>query len=412
MTPRITVVTAGHPSTSPRMLKAADAFADAGYHVRVVSTRFAEWAWEMDQIVRQRRSSRPTWSWRVVDYDRSTARVRQLVTGARLRSARAAAHAIGTTSLALAARALGRVHDELVAAIGEEPADFIYGGTTGALAATAAAAARMRVPYGVDFEDFHSGDQGGEEAELLHHLAETIEKTVIAGAAVVTASSPMIAESYASKYGRRPLTVHNTFSLQAAGSSAPNGSLRLYWFSQTLGPGRGLEDVVRAVGQSGIDAQLSLRARAIPEYASSLTTLANAVAPSLSIVYEAPGPPDDMVELARPFDIGLSCEQPEVPNHRWCLGNKIFTYLAAGVPVLLTSTPAQAALAQDLGQAAFVYQPGDVEGLSEQLSRLAAERSAIREAKIAAQAAAERRWHWEHPSDRGALLNGVRSVVG
>ena len=57
---------------------------------------------------------------------------------------------------------------------------------------------------------------------------------------------------------------------------------------------------------------------------------------------------------------------------------------ATGVPVLLTSTPAQAALAQDLGRAAFVYEPGDVEGLGEQLARLPVDRSAIRDAKIAA----------------------------
>ena len=36
MSARICVVTAGHLSTSPRMLKAADALHAAGYHVRVV----------------------------------------------------------------------------------------------------------------------------------------------------------------------------------------------------------------------------------------------------------------------------------------------------------------------------------------------------------------------------------------
>ena len=46
-------------------------------------------------------------------------------------------------------------------------------------------------------------------------------------------------------------------------------------------------------------------------------------------------------------------------------------YLAAGVPVLLSRTPAQARLGQDLGAAAIVDEPGDVAGLAERLSCLA-----------------------------------------
>ena len=56
MKPRICVVTAGHLSTCPRMLKAADALAEAGYRVRVVSTQQTDWAAEADLDVRRRRA--------------------------------------------------------------------------------------------------------------------------------------------------------------------------------------------------------------------------------------------------------------------------------------------------------------------------------------------------------------------
>jgi hypothetical protein len=114
-----------------------------------------------------------------------------------------------------------------------------------------------------------------------------------------------------------------------------------------------------------------------------------------------------MVPLAQAYDLGLSCEEPDVVNHQLCLGNKIFTYLAAGIPVLLTATPAQAALARDLGPAALLTAPRDVPGFSETLATFAADMNAIRCAKAAARAAAERRWHWEHDEDRGALLAEV-----
>jgi len=81
------------------------------------------------------------------------------------------------------------------------------------------------------------------------------------------------------------------------------------------------------------------------------------------------------------------------------------------VPVVLSRTPAQAALAPELGDAAFVYDTGDAAGLSAQLRRLA-DPERRRAARAAARAAAERRWHWEHPLDRGALLAQVAAVAG
>jgi hypothetical protein len=59
-------------------------------------------------------------------------------------------------------------------------------------------------------------------------------------------------------------------------------------------------------------------------------------------------PPEEMVRQAAPYDIGLSLETDISDNRSLCLTNKIFTYLLAGVPVLLSDTPAQRALAPRL----------------------------------------------------------------
>src|SRR6185295_11120638 len=102
-------------------------------------------------------------------------------------------------------------HSELVAAAVAEPADLIYGGTTGALAAVAEAARRLGVPYGIDFEDLHSAETLGDDAAAVDALAARVERSVIAGAAFTTASSEAIADAYADRYGVKPATVHNTF---------------------------------------------------------------------------------------------------------------------------------------------------------------------------------------------------------
>ena len=410
MSARICVVTAGHLSTCPRMLKAADALDEAGYQVRVISTRHVAWAWEADQRARDRRS----WPWRVVDYDRTSARLRQLATGARLRSAQAVAMAVGPARapLGIAIRGYSRVHDELVAAIAAEPADLVYGGTTGALAAVAAGAHRLGARFALDLEDFHSAEQSGAGSVLAHMLAERIEAHVLPHAAFLTAGSPMIAEAYAAKYGVRPRAIHNTFPLNLHPPSVPDGPLKMYWFSQTLGPGRGLDDLVRGIGLANVRAELHLRARPLRTYAAQLAALAQSSAPLLELVLHDPAPPDRMIALAQGYHFGVSVEDGEVLNHRLCLGNKIFTYLAAGVPVLMTATPAQSRLAADLGQAAEVYENGSIDALARIVRRYADDPRARCVAANAARAAAERRWHWEHPEDRGALLQAVREAVG
>ncbi len=410
MNPRVCVVTAGHLSTCPRMLKAADALQSAGYQVRVVSTRHVSWAWQTDLCVRQRRA----WAWQVVDYDRTSARAKQLSSGVRFRGAQAAALAAGPARVPLAVgiRGYSRVHDELVSAIASEPADFVYGGTTGALAAVASGAHRLGVGFGLDLEDFHSEEQTDDGSALAHALAERIESDVLPKATFLTASSPMIADAYSAKYKVRPAPIHNTFSIDFAAASNRHGPLRLYWFSQTLGPGRGLEDVIAAVGRCGIAAEFHLRARPIPAYVEALTGFQARVAPSLTLVFHGPESPDRMIELAQGYDLGVSTEDGAVLNHRLCLGNKIFTYLAAGTPILLTATPAQARLAMDLGAAATLYNPGDVDALATILQRWTNDPNLRCVAAHEVRAAVRRRWHWEHANDRGALLMAFRNALG
>jgi hypothetical protein len=69
------------------------------------------------------------------------------------------------------------------------------------------------------------------------------------------------------------------------------------------------------------------------------------------------------------------------------------------------------ALAQDLGPGALLYPAGDVAALAAGLRRWAEDRALLARAKQTAWEAAVRRWHWEHPEERGALLQAVASVV-
>jgi glycosyltransferase involved in cell wall biosynthesis len=241
-------------------------------------------------------------------------------------------------------------------------------------------------------------------------LAERIERAVLPDAAFLTASSSAIAAAYADKYGVHPIPVHNTFPLPSRAPSLEPGegpSLRLYWFSQTIGTGRGLEDAVRAMGLANIPGELHLRGRAISEYADGLRRLAAKSAPRLKVCCHEPAPPDTMVDCCRGFDAGLAVEPGFSLNNRLALSNKAFTYMLAGLAVVMTDTSGQLPLARDLGEGAIVYSPGDIEALAAGLTRWAGDKMLLARAKATAWEAARRRWHWEHPEDCGALLAAV-----
>ena len=409
---RVTVVTSGHLSTCPRMLKSADALAADGYDVRVIATRHQPWATETDSDVAARRS----WTAETIDYRRGAGGATYWRSGARYRAARATAAAFGPARvpLAVASRAFGRVHSELVRAIAADPGDLIYGGTTGALAAIAEAAGRTRTPYGVDLEDFHSGETSGADAPLVDALATRIERAVLPGAAFVTTGSEAIAAAYKARDGVDAAVIHNTFPLPMRPpdvSRVDPDRLRVYWFSQTIGPGRGLEDAIVALGRSGATAHLALRGLPQSGYLEALTALAAAQAPRVEVVHLAPAPPDAMIECARGYDVGLALEQMTPRNRQLCLTNKAFTYVLAGMAIAITDTPGQHALGIDLGHAAALVPAGDVDALAGAFARWADHPSALDCAKRTAWQAAARRWHWEHEAERGALLSLVRQAL-
>jgi hypothetical protein len=390
------------------MLKAADALHEAGYQVRVVHAEFTDWA---DQAAAAIVSTRK-WRADLVRWKRPVMPFRFWYTRLRHKAfsiaARVSFKVLGMRGLA---RAATRAAPELVKAACCEPADLIYAGTTGGLAVGACAAHRLGIPYALDLEDFHSEEQAGNP--IANRIMEAIENRVLPGAAFLTAGSLPIADAYKQKYGVRPIPVNNTFPLPAATPAlegAAGGAFRLFWFSQTIGDDRGLQDVVRAVEQLARPVRLGLLGRAT-EFVEVLTRMANKIA-NLELEIQKPCFPDEIVERCRGWDVGLAMENRTPLNRDLCLTNKIFTYPLAGMAIAATDTTAQRQLVPEFGEGAFLYPPGDSVALAAGLNRWASEPTALARAKKASWEAAQRRWHWEHPLERGALLDAVERAIG
>jgi len=406
--PRVCVVAAGHLSTCPRLVKAARAFASDGYQVRVVSAILMERYRRMDVDL----VASEGWAWDPIEATASRAWATWLRTGVRHRVAKRLTGAVGSarTPLRLVTAAFHRLHDELRERAVGESADLYYGGAGGAIAAVAAASSSGG-RFGIDLEDFHSGQAEGDPRQAI---VERVERDVVARAAFITAGSPAIAAAYQAKYRFAPAAVCNTFPLPttepARRSAQDSAPLRLYWFSQTIGAGRGLESVVDAMALGRIPGELHLRGTVDESFVAELRQRIARAAPDVRLAIHAIEPPGEMVDLCRPYDIGLAVEPGSSLNNALALSNKALTYPLAGLALVLTNTPGQRPLIEDLGEHVVAYEPGDVEALAAGLRAWHDNRTALRAAQAASWRAARHRWHWEG-HDRETLLASARQAL-
>ena len=341
---RICLLAPGQPSVDPRLVKEADVLHEVGHEVQVLCSHMIPWADVADRELLQTRS----WTCTYVggDFnDKSTEYSRT-----RLRHGLARRLPLAwPLSDRLRRYAVCRVLPELVSAAKRAKADLYIAHYTGALVAAGDAAHANRALFGFDAEDFETGSYPfAAGPSPMDRLVERFEREYLPRCSYVTAASPGIAEAYNAKYGiPLPTTILNVFPLSERPSELrampPDGPLRLYWFSQTVGLGRGLEDVIQAMGQlKGCEIELHVRGRWAPGHDRLLFDLsASSGVHSKQVVVHAPGVPDQMARMAAECDVGLALEQPVSQNRQICLTNKIFTYLLAGNAVIATATKGQ-----------------------------------------------------------------------
>jgi glycosyltransferase involved in cell wall biosynthesis len=135
------------------------------------------------------------------------------------------------------------------------------------------------------------------------------------------------------------------------------------------------------------------------------------MAPNMSVVAHGPESPEKMVALCSDYDIGLSMEENHTLSRRLSLTNKALTYILGGLAVVLTDTEGQRGLAEDLGEGSLMYREGDHQTLADGLRRWFLEPDRLLAARRAAWSAAVRHWHWEHPSQSGALVETVGGAL-
>lgn len=403
----VCIVSPGNLASNPRVLKEADALHGAGYDVTAVVCDYNEVLREADDEIE---AAVP---WKVIRVPRSfdegvTARVATGVAQA--------LSALGVTvPVGVAARSARTPVAALMRRAREVPADLYIAHYVAALPAAAAAARRHGALLGFDAEDFHSGEGTGAPGDAFRmRMIGIVERAILPACTHVTAAAPLIGKAYAARYGiAEPATVLNVFPLSMAppqpkASRAEEGApLRAYWFSQTIGPDRGLQAFIQAMAQAKARVTLDIRGSNRWGHGDALLALAASLGIGERVKLLPMASPGEMVHLAADYDVGLSLETKVSENRRICLTNKIFTYLLAGVPVVMSDTPAQKLLAKDLGRSARLCSLDDPAGLAATLDALASP-AILAESSERAWRLGRERYNWDREQD--VLLQSVAAA--
>ena len=408
---RVCLISPGHLTTNPRLVKEARALVDAGHDVSVVCGRYIDWAWAMDKTLVD-----PRWTVTHVPFGPTEAPqwiyVLQTV---RREAARALARA-GMSSCTIFEAAQGPPVRALGCAAAAVPADLYIARYVAGLPAAARAARIRHAAYAFDAEDFHLGDlPDAPEHAFEKATIRTIEHRYLPGTAYVTAASPMIADAYADTYDiRRPKVVLNVFprsngppSPTPGGTATPGPSL--YWFSQTIGAGRGLETAVEAISIATSAPHLYLRGTAAVGYADKLSRLARQYGVEERLHIMGPETPDEMERLGSHYDLGYVGEHAETVNRRIALTNKLFSYLVGGVPIVATDIPAHQLIEPQLGEAMTLFPIGNASALAAALDRILMDPDRLARARAHAWHLGQKRYCWE--VEKKAFLEAVDTAV-
>jgi len=399
---RVCLVTCAHLSYNPRLLKEADALLEAGYTVRVVSLCAQDERWKLDEALMSSRR----WKLETVDVRRSVNRGRGRWFKAGLRQKFLQRVLPFTTTPGVMERAYSRYFPELAGLAGREPADLFIAHNLPALPAAAAAARRRKTLLGFDAEDFHRGEfPEAEQDSLMARLTRTMEEKYLTQCAHLTASSDGIGAAYARALRiRSPVTVLNTFPLAERKGQTPPAELAserrlpglsLYWYSQVIGPDRGLDDALAAVALAGPGVSLHLRGHWAAGFESRFLERVRALGISDRVIILVSSRPHQLVERAQQHDVGLALEPGDRVNNRLATSNKLMVYFLAGLAVAATDVPGQRAVMEVAGESGLLFKPGEPGVLANQLCLWRDQPALLARAKSRAHTLGETRFCWD-----------------
>ncbi len=365
--------------------------AEDGYEVRVVSRQTDSKYSEYDNQLMQSRS----WKLQFVKLNRNGNSYRRWLTENLRARLWDTLFKVGIRGEAVAAKAYVRGLSQTIALASAQKADLFIAHTQAALPIAAAAANLTQL--GADPSD----------------IVRVIEQEYLPHCDYVSVPSASIAEQLVEQYGiKPPVVLYNVFPLKLAEGMIPPkerpvaaGPVRLHWFGQTIGEGRGLEDAVDAAKTLGNEVELHLRGRLDERYRAHLELKGDG---RIRFIFHPLVAHDELIKTMDQFDVGLALEDPRNEGYGRTVTNKLFTYLLAGLSIAATDTVGQREILGKAPQVGFLYPSGQPQVLAEGLRLWLNRRNTLLAAQQAAWNLARERFCWD--IEKQKLFAAIRAT--
>ena len=397
----IVIVTTGQPAANPRVVKEYEAFKNAGFNTKVLYSYSADWSYKIDEAkFRSGQLNRndfvliggdPYKKKMVYFFSRILFRICNLVVRF-------------FPLLFLKKITFVRSSFFLWLYAKRYAADLYIAHYIGALPAALKAAARNQSPVIFDAEDFHRGEESYYDSQIQDVIG--MEEEMLPKVNSITTASPLISNAYCKLFPSRKVhTINNVFSrkfiqVAPALSIDSSPSLKLFWFSQFIGPFRGLETVIEALNLLTDEAVTLHLLGNIREKGYVKELLQKSKRPHNILLYTSV-PPDEVFKIAAQFDIGLAAEiTTHSENRNICLTNKIFTYIIAGLSVMASDTAAQKKFMLDNPGIGAVYGNSDPESLASEIKLFYNSPHLLAACKKNALSLATNQLNWENESEK------------
>jgi glycosyltransferase involved in cell wall biosynthesis len=396
---KILILIGGHLCNAPRPQKEAETLAVAGHNVTVRGFWFDPEMIERDRLLMVNKK------WRfepIIDFQPKH-RLKNL--GIRLQN---------------------RIAKELFQRFGIFSPNLLSYGTTAMLKAARQEAADLTIVHsepglwvgsqlldqgfciGVDFEDWFSEDLPLKEHinRPIAHL-KALESRLMRECTYCLTTSHSLAGALNKAYqASTPTVIYNTFPIHERGQidfkkrDRQNLNLpSLHWFSQTIGPGRGLDTLLLALPYLKIPVEIHLRGNYPDSYRQWLEPL---IPPEWrDFIFIHPTVPNqELISRIAEHDIGLALETPYCSNRQLTITNKFFQYLQAGLAVIATDTAGQTEILSQRPNIGRLIPSNNPLQLAQAIEDLLQTPNKLISAKKAALEAAQEQFCWEKEAQK------------
>jgi glycosyltransferase involved in cell wall biosynthesis len=289
---------------------------------------------------------------------------------------------------------------------------------TNALVPVAAAAARLGIPYVYDAHDLWLGRPRRQRGVMYFALSQLyhglVERLLIPRATAALTVSPPIVGHLRRRY-RLPV-VHLVPNYPVVGGPVERRELGDLPGGDAIDParpvvlylgglmaGRGLGELVDAIGLVP-EVQLVLLGSGAEE--GRLLARARVVGASVHLL--SPVPPELVEAYAASADVGVSPIVPSCLNYRYSLPNKLFQYMAAGIPLVASDFRQVREVVEGSG-CGVVVDTTRPEAIARAIRRILGDPREAAAMGARGRAAVVDRYNWEVSA---TVLRGVYSELG